>query len=47
VWRLVVERVASLTELETTWSIDDVLDAADALEAVHRAEHEAARGATR
>lgn len=29
-WRLVIERVATLTEIETRWDIIDVLDANEA-----------------
>ena len=32
-WRLVVERVATLQEIETAWSIDDLMDANDFLDA--------------
>jgi hypothetical protein len=35
---LVVKRVASLQELETWWSIDDVRDANEALDAMAEAE---------
>jgi len=27
VWRLVIERVATLTEIDSAWSLDDILDA--------------------
>jgi hypothetical protein len=27
IWRLVMENVATLSELETTWSLDDVMRA--------------------
>lgn len=35
--RLVVERVATLAELETTWSIDDVVRVGHALDALQAA----------
>ena len=33
IWQLVMEGMATLAELETTWSLDDVLRAAALLEA--------------
>jgi hypothetical protein len=41
--RLVFEDVTTLPELETSWSIDDVMDFTDGLEVVRRAEAEASR----
>lgn len=32
-WRLILERVATLEELDRHWSIDDVADANEALDA--------------
>jgi len=43
VWRLVVQHVASLEELERWWSIEDVADANEALDATAEAEAEASR----
>lgn len=40
-WRLVSKQWATLQELETHWSIDDVADANDALDAMLEAEFEA------
>ena len=34
VWRLVTRRVATLQELETHWSITDLFDANDVLDAL-------------
>lgn len=33
-WRVVTERVATLTEVETAWSLADLFDANDALDAI-------------
>ena len=38
VWRLVIEKVASLREIEEFWSIDDLADANDALDCMREAE---------
>jgi hypothetical protein len=35
----VIERVATLHDLESTWSIDDIADANEALDAWHEAEN--------
>lgn len=40
-WRLILKKVVTLTELETSWSIDDLADATDALDSWERAEREA------
>ncbi len=32
IWRLVLDRVATLQEIETHWSIDDIADAHEALD---------------
>lgn len=42
-WRLVVKQVATLQELETWWSIDDLRDANEALDAMADAEAEASK----
>lgn len=42
-WRVVTERIATLTEVETSWSLADLYDANDALDAIadaQRAESE-------
>lgn len=41
VWRPVLERVATLHEIETHWSLDDLLDANDALDAWQEAQAQA------
>lgn len=46
-WRLVMKKVVTLTELQTSWSIDDMADATDALESWERAEAEATKKASR
>lgn len=42
-----MENVARLPELDSHWSIDDVADANEALDAWHEAEAEAAQDARR
>lgn len=42
-WRLVAEGVATLTEIETRWSIDDVADANTVLDALEDARARAAK----
>jgi len=32
VWRCILERIATLKEIETHWSIDDLMDANEALD---------------
>lgn len=32
IWRLVVEKVATLTEIKTSWSIEDVYTACEAID---------------
>lgn len=44
-WRLVEAKVATLRDLETWWSVDDVFDANDVLDAVAEARAEAQRQA--
>lgn len=44
VWRLVLEGVATLHELETHWSIDDLVSANAALDAKAEAETAANKG---
>lgn len=39
-WNLVTKRIATLTELETTWSLMDMVNANEALQAVAAAEYE-------
>jgi hypothetical protein len=39
-WRLVLEKVATKQELDTHWSIDDVADANEALDAQYEAQAE-------
>jgi hypothetical protein len=41
VWRLVIERVATLHEIETHYSVDDVLQACEALDLKQQALEEA------
>ena len=42
-WRPVVERIATLHEIETFWSIDDLADAHEALDIRNEAEVKAAQ----
>jgi hypothetical protein len=42
-WRLWAEGKATKEALETTWSIDDIADANDVLDAWHEAESELAK----
>ena len=42
-WRPVVAKIATLTEVETRWSIGDLADAHEALDIQHEAQ-EAAQG---
>jgi hypothetical protein len=37
-WRPVVERIATLQEIETYWSIDDLADAHEALDIQYEAQ---------
>jgi len=41
VWRLVMAKVATLTEIDTHWSIDDILDAGAVLDMQHHAQQQA------
>ena len=42
-WRPVVERIATLQEIETHWSIDDLADAHEALDIQYEAQAKAAQ----
>jgi hypothetical protein len=46
-WRPVVERIATLHEIETFWSIDDLADAHEALDIRNEAEVKAAKAIDR
>jgi hypothetical protein len=37
-WRLILEQVATLRDLDMVWSINDIADANEALDAWHEAE---------
>jgi hypothetical protein len=43
-WRLIVERVATLEALESHWSLDDVMDANDAMDALEEARARGSKG---
>lgn len=43
VWRVIIEQVATLREIESYWSIDDLADANEALDIKHEAEAYASR----
>jgi len=40
VWRLVTGRVATLAEIETHWSVTDLIDANDVLDAIDEAQQQ-------
>ncbi len=47
VWRPVLERIATLYEVETHWSIDDLADAHEALDIKQEAQAKAAESIKR